>query len=96
MDPITRSSNDCHLFFSNITGDCQALTEFRSHQNVADSPLDKTLTPDGVTEEFTTQAASPWDVDRLSSFSWPVGAAEMQDSVLGQNPFDTEGLSLQP
>ena len=36
----------------------------------------------------------PWDVDRMSSLPWPVGADDMQDSVLGQNPFDTEGLSL--
>ena len=69
------------------------LTELRSGQNVADLPLDKTLTPGGVAEEFTTQAASPWDVDRSPSFPWPVGADDTQDSVLGQNPFVMEGLS---
>lgn len=70
------------------------LTELRSGQNVADFSLDKTITPGGVAEELTTQAASPWDVDRMSSLPWPVGADDVQDSVLGQNPFDTEGLSL--
>ena len=77
-----------------MTEDSQALTEFRSGQNVADLPLDKTLTPDGVAKEFTTQVASPWDVDtcRSSSFPWPVGADELQDSVLGQNSFDVKGL----
>ena len=69
------------------------LTELRRGQNVADLSLDKTITPGGVAQEFTAQAASPWDGDRLSSLPWPVGADDMQDSVLGQNPFDTEGLS---
>lgn len=69
------------------------LTELRSGQNDADLPLDKTLTPGGVAEEFTTQAASLWDEDRLPSFGRPVGADDTQDSVLGQNPFDTKGLS---
>lgn len=77
-----------------MKGDSQVLTELRSGPNVADLPLEKTLTPGGVAEEFTTQAASPWDVDRLSSFPWPAGADDMQDSVLGQNSFGTGGLSL--
>lgn len=69
------------------------LTELRRGQNDADLPLDKTLTPGGVAEEFAAQAPSPWDADRLPSFGRPVGADDTQDSVLGQNPFDTEGLS---
>jgi len=77
-----------------MKGDSQVLTELRGSQNVADLPLDKTLTPGGVADEFTTQANSLWDVDRSSSFPWPVGADDMQDSVLGQTPFGTEGLSL--
>lgn len=87
---ITLSSNNYHLFFSS---NVKVLTELRSGQNDTDLPLDKTLTPGGVAEEFTKQAASPWDVDRLPSFGPPVGADDTQDSVLGQNPFDTEGLS---
>lgn len=71
------------------------LIDFTSGQTGTDLPMDRTLTPGGVSEEFTTaQAAPPWDVNRSSSFPWPVGADGMQDSVLGQNPFDTEGLSF--
>ena len=77
-----------------MKGDSQVLRELRSDHNVADLSLDKTFTPGGVAEEFTTKAASPWDVQRSSSLPWPVGADDMQDSVLGQNPFDNEGLSL--
>lgn len=79
-----------------MTGDSQTLLDLSSGQNIADLPLNRTLTPDGFAEEFTTQVAPPWDINRLSSFPWPVGADEMQDSVLGQNPFDTEGLSFKP
>lgn len=87
--------NHIVIFFSqNMKGDSQVLRELRGDHNVADLSLDKTITPGGVAEEFTTQAASPWDVDRSSSLPWPVGADDMQDSVLGQNPFDMEGLSL--
>lgn len=75
-----------------MTGDSQMLIDLTSDQNGTALPLDRTLTPDGVAEEFTAQAAPPWDINRSSSFPWPVG--EMQDSVLGQNPFDTEGLSF--
>ena len=65
-----------------------------SGQNGMDLPLDRTLTPGGVTEEFATQAATPWDLNTSSSFPWPAGGGGMQNTVLGQNPFDTEGLSV--
>ncbi|XP_078367466.1 uncharacterized protein LOC144651409 isoform X2 [Oculina patagonica] len=72
-------------------GDAHMLIDLTSDQNETALPLDRTLTPDGVVEEFTAQAAPPWDINRSSSFPWPVGADEMQDSVLEQNPFDIEG-----
>ena len=66
------------------------LIDQTSGQNNADLPLDRTLTPGGVAEDITTQPAPPWEINRTSSYPWPVGQGETQDSVLVPNPF--EGL----